>query len=95
MQLYSKMRFIPAQFLAYFKNDLWLKNAMNANCMARKISENLHNIKHIKLPFPTEANILFLEMPIELKNELSKNYYFYVESENKRAYLYYKAYHLI
>ena len=34
MQLASKMRFISAQYIAYFNNDLWKKCASHSNSMA-------------------------------------------------------------
>ncbi len=35
MQLASKMRFISAQYIAYFRNDLWKKCASHSNAMAQ------------------------------------------------------------
>ena len=34
MQLASKMRFISAQYIAYFSNDLWKRCASHSNTMA-------------------------------------------------------------
>ena len=45
MQLYSKMRFVGAQFLAYFENDLWKETATHANKMARLLETEV-----IKIP---------------------------------------------
>lgn len=83
MQLYSKMRIIPAQIIAYLKNDLWLTNAKNANAMAKIIEEGLFNCNYIKITNPVETNQIFIEMPIPLKDEILKNYYLYVISENQ------------
>ena len=39
LQLSSKMRYLAAQFDAFFHNDLWLKNAKNANAMANYLAD--------------------------------------------------------
>jgi threonine aldolase len=41
MQLASKMRFISAQYIAYFSNDLWKKCAAHSNSMARLLYEKV------------------------------------------------------
>jgi threonine aldolase len=41
MQLYSKMRFVSAQFLAYFENDLWKRNAAHSNNMAKLLETEI------------------------------------------------------
>jgi threonine aldolase len=83
MQLASKMRFITAQFLAYFENDLWKRNAMNANRMARLLGEKLPEVKGIKLSRPVEANGVFAIMPATLIPKLQQEYFFHVWNESK------------
>jgi threonine aldolase len=61
-QLFSKMRFIAAQFDAYFENDLWLRMAAHANAMARRLSEGLV-AAGCRLWHPTEANEVFVSFP--------------------------------
>jgi len=39
--LWSKMRFITAQFDAYLADDLWLRLAVHANKMAKRLSKGL------------------------------------------------------
>ncbi|WP_186645558.1 threonine aldolase family protein [Fluviispira vulneris] len=82
MQLFSKMRFIPAQFLAYLKNDLWHECALNSNSMAQKIANGIKEIKNIRLCYPVDANEIFIELPTAMKDEFAKKYYFYVFAEN-------------
>jgi len=55
--LLSKNRYIAAQFLAYFENDLWLKLAARANGLARKLGEAAG--AHVTLP--VESNQVFLK----------------------------------
>ncbi|MGE9270124.1 MAG: threonine aldolase family protein [Verrucomicrobiales bacterium] len=62
-QLFSKTRFIAAQFEAYFKNDLWLELAANANRQATRLHEMLSQCPDIRPAWPTEANEVFAIMP--------------------------------
>lgn len=82
MQLFSKMRMIPAQFLPYFKNNLWLANAQNANDKAYYIASELKALKHFNITNQVETNQIFVELPIPLKDELLKKYLLYVTAEN-------------
>ena len=52
MQLVSKMRFIAAQFNAFFTDDLWLQNARHANEMAQLLARELAGIDEIDLDIP-------------------------------------------
>ncbi len=83
MQLASKMRFITAQFLAYFENDLWKHNAENANRMATLLGEKLQSVQGIRLSRPVEANGVFAIIPPELIPELQRKYFFHVWDEKK------------
>ena len=61
--LFSKMRFISAQFDAYLDNDLWLENARHANAMAKRLADGLSTIASAAFRFPVEANLMFVELP--------------------------------
>jgi len=43
-QLASKMRYISAQFREMFGGDLWLRNALHANAMARRLAEGVSRV---------------------------------------------------
>jgi threonine aldolase len=58
-QRLSKMRFLSAQFEAFFDNDLWLRNARHANAMAQRLAAATQPIH------PVEANIAFLQLSEE------------------------------
>lgn len=58
-QLFSKMRFISAQFDAYLADDLWLKMAAHANAMAQRLSRGIAEAPGCKVWYPTEANEVF------------------------------------
>jgi threonine aldolase len=62
-QLWSKHRFLAAQFDAFLEDDLWLKNARHANAMAKRLAEGLAGLPNISLTQPVEANELFPAMP--------------------------------
>lgn len=81
MQLSSKMRFIAAQFLAYFENDLWQKNASHANNMAQKLYHKVKNIKGVTITQPVEANAVFATIPKHAIEQLKEKYFFYTWNE--------------
>jgi threonine aldolase len=80
-QLFSKMRFLSCQFLAYFEDDLWLKNASHANAAALSLSNIF--IKHkLGLEYKVEANEVFVRMPKKIAEYLYKNNGSFYEWEN-------------
>ena len=83
MQLASKMRFITAQFITYLENDLWKRNAANANRMARLPGELLQAVEGIRLSRPVEANGVFAIMPETLIPRLQQEYFFHIWNESK------------
>lgn len=81
MQLFSKMRFVGAQFLAYFENDLWKTNAQHANKMAKLLEQEVLKTGKIKLTQKTEANGVFAIVPKEVVPKLQEHYFFYLWDE--------------
>ncbi len=77
MQHISKMRYIAAQFIAYFKNNLWIENAKHANSMALYLAQELEKVSNISISRKTEANAVFSIMPPALISKLQESYYFY------------------
>ncbi len=61
--LWSKMRFIAAQFDAYLADDLWLRLAAHANAMASRLSRGLAAIEGVEIRHPTEINEVFAAFP--------------------------------
>jgi threonine aldolase len=78
MHLVSKMRFLSAQFTAYFKNDLWLHNARHANRMAVLLAQELENVPKCRITQKVQTNGVFVAMPTEIIEELQNHYFFYV-----------------
>lgn len=80
-QLFSKMRFIGAQFIAYFENDLWKKNATHANNMAKLLAGEIAKIPEIKITLPVESNGIFAIIPEKLIEPLRNHFFFYMWDE--------------
>ncbi len=58
-QLFSKSRFIAAQFDAYFEKDLWLELARHSNAMAARLATGLEASGNCRLAWRPEANEVF------------------------------------
>jgi threonine aldolase len=86
MQLASKMRFISAQYLAYFENDLWKRCASHSNSMARMLYEKVKNINGIKITQSVQSNGVFVIIPPDVAKNLSKQYFFYPWNEKTSEY---------
>jgi len=80
-QLYSKMRYVAAQFIAYFENKLWMKNAAHSNRMASLLASKVGKLG-IPLSQKVEANGVFAVIPDTVRDELQKHYFFYPWDEN-------------
>lgn len=83
MQLFSKMRFVSAQFLAYFNDELWKKNATYSNRMARLLEQEVLKIPAIQLTQEVEANGVFAIVPPEIIPQLQEKYFFYLWDERR------------
>jgi len=61
--LWSKLRFVSAQLLAYFENGLWLENAGHANAMAAALARGLREVRGASLLQSVDANEVFVSLP--------------------------------
>lgn len=86
MQLASKMRFISAQYIAFFRDDLWKKCAMHSNAMAKLLFEKVKDIDEITVTQAVEANGVFVILPREVAENLQKHYFFYPWNEESNEY---------
>lgn len=77
MQLCSKMRFIAAQFQAYFHEDLWKKNAARSNRMARLLYQSVKDLPGVRVMYPVQANGVFVQLPRRVWTALQQQYFFY------------------
>ncbi|MEQ1404462.1 low specificity L-threonine aldolase [Neorhizobium sp. Rsf11] len=58
-QLFSKTRFISAQFEAYLQDDLWLGMARHANTMADRLRAGIRSLNSTRLAWDTTSNEVF------------------------------------
>jgi threonine aldolase len=65
----SKHRFVAAQFDAVLESDAWLRHAAHANAMARRLARGLEALGY-DLPYPTEANAVFVRLPPQANERL-------------------------
>ncbi|WP_192357130.1 threonine aldolase family protein [Mesorhizobium mediterraneum] len=61
-QLFSKSRFVAAQFEAYFKDDLWLDTARHANAMTARLAALIEDSPSARLAWLPQANEAFAVM---------------------------------
>ena len=68
--LFSKMRYLSAQLVAYLQDDLWLVNARHANACAQTLSQGLATLDGAHLVHPVQANEIFVTLPETVLNGL-------------------------
>jgi threonine aldolase len=69
-QIYSKSRFIAAQFLAYFEDGLWLELARHANAMAHKLAAAIDASPNMSLAWTPQSNEVFAVMDADFYSHL-------------------------
>jgi threonine aldolase len=83
MQLSSKMRFVSAQLLALFENNLGLSSATHANTMARRLRDALEEkissgaISGLRFSAPTQANAILAVLDPEVSDRIRQTFRFY------------------
>jgi threonine aldolase len=77
MQLASKMRFLSAQLLALFEDDLGLRSATHANAMAARLRAEVESIDGIGFSQATEANAIFALLPAGAADRIRQTFRFY------------------
>jgi threonine aldolase len=86
MQLASKMRYISAQYIAFFRNDLWKKSASHSNAMAHMLFDKIKDLKGITITQKVESNGVFVIIPQKIAESLQKHYFFYPWDESRSEY---------
>ena len=86
MQLASKMRFIAAQYIAYLTNDLWRECASHSNMMAKELEKRLLTVKGVTITQKVESNGIFVIMPCDVAERISREYFFYPWNEQLSEY---------
>lgn len=83
MQLASKMRFVSAQLLTLFENDLGIRSATHANQMAARLRQKLEaklasgEIKGLRFTNPTMANAVFASIDNTVADRIRSQVKFY------------------
>ncbi|MCK5779998.1 MAG: low specificity L-threonine aldolase [Psychrilyobacter sp.] len=77
LQVLSKMRFVAAQYITLFEENIWYENAKNGNDMAKYLEEQLLNI-NIKVTNEVLGNTVFAILPEKIIEQLQDFCYFYV-----------------
>ncbi len=63
LQLLSKMRYLSAQFIPFFHNDLWHILATQANQKAGEIASVIQSVPGLTLSAPVQTNQIFFTAP--------------------------------
>ena len=82
-QLYSKMRFVGAQFVPYLRDGIWKTNATHSNRMAKILEAEVRKLKGIVITQSVDANGIFAIVPKDLIPLLQNEYFFYTWNENR------------
>ena len=61
--LWSKHRYLSAQWLALLEDDVWLKNARHANDMTQRLAAGFYERAEIDVPWSVQANEIFPVIP--------------------------------
>ena len=69
--LFSKMRFLSAQLLAYVEDGRWLRWAGHANAMARRLADGLAALPGAELVHRVEANEVFIALPAAMLDAMA------------------------
>jgi len=81
-QLFSKNRFIAAQFVAYLENGLNIRLAAHSNKMAQYLETKLKDIPQVVVSRAVQTNAVFAVLPVEVSLKLREKHYFYVWDED-------------
>ena len=82
-QLYSKMRFVGAQFVPYLRDGIWKINATHANRMAKILETEIRKLKGVEITQSVDANGIFALIPKKLIPLLQNEYFFYTWDESR------------
>ena len=82
MQLFSKSRFVAAQYLAYLEGGLWLENARHANKMAGYMAECIKKLPGVTITQQVESNAVFAIIPEKARKKLVEKHFFYTWNEH-------------
>jgi len=76
-QLVSKMRYISAQFIPYFKKDLWKENAQQANLLAKYLYHKIILVHPEIIAHKPQTNAIFIILPKKVALKMQNERFFY------------------
>ena len=76
-QLFSKMRFVGAQFVPYLKQEIWKETATHSNKMAKLLESEVRKLEKVHITQNVDANGIFAIVPKELISQMQQEYFFY------------------
>src|SRR5690606_20756178 len=84
-QLYSKMRYLSAQFIPYLSENIWWENAQKSNAATQLLANEMKLIKEVEITQKVESNAIFFILPKNISDKLREHYFFYDwdESQNE------------
>lgn len=68
--LFSKLRFLSAQFDGWLDAGLWLELSRHANAMNARLAAGLAGLPDVRLAYPADANITFATLPPAMHDRL-------------------------
>jgi threonine aldolase len=86
MQLASKMRYISAQYIAWFRDELWKRLAGHSNAMALQLASALEGLDGIRITQKVESNGVFVIIPKDVAEKVRQHYFFYPWNEKISEY---------
>ena len=82
-QLFSKMRFVGAQFVPYLRDEIWKTNATHSNRMAKILEAEIRKLKGVEITQLVQGNGVFAIVPKEIIPQLQNEYFFYLWDEHR------------
>jgi len=83
LQLASKMRYVSAQFDAYFHDELWRRTARHANAMASRLDAAVASIHGVEVTQAVQTNAVFARIPAAAIAPLQERFAFHVWDETQ------------
>ena len=77
------MRFLSAQLDALLNEDLWLRNARQANAMAARLAEGLGEVQGVEIIRPVQSNAVFARLARAAIVSLQREFDFYIWDEQR------------
>lgn len=83
LQLLSKMRYLSAQYIPLFANELWRSLALQANQKAHEIASIIEVTPHLTLSYPVETNQIFFTAPPDWVSLIQEKIFCYLWDQEK------------